>query len=30
MLVHLNVGKANEKVEKLVKSDKLKKMKVYK
>lgn len=30
MLDHLNVGKANEKVEKLVKSDKLKKMKVYK
>jgi len=25
MLDHLNVGKANEKVEKLVKSDKLKK-----
>ena len=30
MLGHLNVGKANEKVEKLLKSDKLKKMKVYK
>jgi hypothetical protein len=29
-LDHLNVGKANEKVEKLVKSDKLKEMKVYK
>jgi hypothetical protein len=30
MLDHLNVGKANEIVEKLVKRAKLKKMKVYK